>query len=141
MTIEQLAEKHRLKTEAQPDGERIIPSNKRRFHHCHIYQHSEDGSVFGLLLAAVGAEELPRGYVERQKGTLQALGSTISQQGDHEVAFLFDPENQALTEAICRAGKITRRRTVNLTEEQKVVLRERMARVNSARQPKREETS
>jgi hypothetical protein len=133
MTIEDFAAKHRLKTEAQPEGERIIPSNRRRFHACHIYQHSEDGSVFGLILAGVGAEELPRGYVERQKGPLLALGATISQRGDKEAVFLFDPENEAQSAAVCRAGKIPRRRFVNMTEEQRAEARERMAKINSAK--------
>ena len=131
MTVDEFAAKHRLKTEAQPEGEKIIPSNRRRFHACHIFQHSEDGSVFGLILAGVGTEELPRGYLERQKGPLQALGATVSQRGDNEAVFLFDPKNEALSAAICRAGKIPRRRVVNLTEEQKAVLRERMAEVNA----------
>jgi hypothetical protein len=133
MTIHEFAARYRLRIETTPDGEQIIPSNKRRFHHCHIYQHSLDGSVFALILAAVGPEELPRGYAERQKGALQALGSQISQRGDNEAIFLFDPENEALTHAICRAGKISRRRFVSLTDEQKAVLRERIGKINSLR--------
>ena len=133
MTVAEFAAKYRLQTEAQAEGEKIIPSNKRRFHACHVFQHSEDGKVFGLILAGVGPDELPRGYVQRQEVALRALGATISQRGDNEAVFRFDPENDALSAAICRAGKIPRRRRVNLTDEQKTVLRERMAKLNSAR--------
>jgi hypothetical protein len=128
VTIQEFATKYRLKTESEAEGEKIIPSGPRRFHACHIFQHSDDGSVFGLILAGLGSGELPRGYVLRQEGHLAPLGATISQRGDNEAVFLFDPTNERLTGAILRAGKIRRRRLVKLTEEQKVKLRERLER-------------
>jgi hypothetical protein len=133
MTIEEFAEKHRLKIEITPDGEKIIPSRSRRFTDCHIFQHDDAGSVFGLILVGFRSQQLPQGYIERQKVALLALGSRASQEADNEAVFLFDPENEAQTKAVIVVGKISRRRVVNLSPEQKEALRKRMVEVNSAR--------
>jgi hypothetical protein len=132
--IQEFAKKHRLRVEVDPCGEEIIPSRVGRFADCHIYQHDIEGHVFGLILAGFRSQQLPQGYISQHKPLLQSLGCAITQEGDREAVFLFDPENDGQTRAVIEIGKISQRRIGRqLTPEQRQAAGARLTAARAAR--------
>lgn len=129
--IREFARQHRLKARTDACGELIIPGKTKRFTACHIYQHSDDGKVFGAILVGVGSAQLPRGYWFRAGKALTDAGCTISQSAEGEGTVLFNPSNRVSTSAVLSACKIYRRRTVTMSDERKQELRERLARMRA----------
>jgi len=127
--IRAFARTHRLRTKTDACGELIIPSRKRRFTGCHIYQHSMDGKVFGAIFVGVGSDKLPRSYWDRTKVALQDAGCTIAQNTGEEGTVLFDPSNRVSSGACLKFCKITPRRTVS--PEEREILVQRLAQSGS----------
>src|SRR5208282_6305585 len=100
MTIEQFAEKHRLKTKRDDDGTTIIPGRRG-----HIYEYDVDEGLLGVCLMLKSARAY--GYAKRR-----LHGVTTVQDGDFEGCFAFDPTQtmsgakQALREAGIRSKRV-----------------------------------
>lgn len=104
MTIEQFAEQCHVKVRRDSCGEEIIPGRprnaKRQEDRQHIYQHSEDGKLFGIHVHFRSARAF--GFALRR---LLAAGFVPSRLGDAECNMLFDPMNpEEANAAIQEAG-------------------------------------
>jgi hypothetical protein len=103
LTVEQFAEKYHVKVRRDSCGDEIIPGTprfgdeiiprrprkaKRQEDREHIYQHSDDGKLFGVFVDCRTPKAF--GFALRR---LLAAGFVPGQIGDTECNMLFDPSN------------------------------------------------
>jgi hypothetical protein len=105
LDIQQFAEQQRVKLRRDNCGEEIIPGRPRNAtrqeDRRHIFQHSDDGRLFGVCLLLTGTRAF--GNATRR---LLALGFTPGQTGDTEGILLFDPSNSEQAKAAIREAGI-----------------------------------
>lgn len=122
MTIQEFAEQNRVRVRRDSCGEEIIPGRPRNAtrqeDRSHIYQHSDDGKLFGLCYVQPLPYPSSVGKYRNAQKRLLAAGFTQQQNGDAEGIFLFDPTND---------------------EQAKIALREAGIRINRPLSPERRE--
>jgi hypothetical protein len=109
LIIQQFAEQYHVKVRHDSCGDEIIPGKprnaKRQEDRRHIYQHSDDGKLFGLSLRFNSGRAF--GFALRR---LLTAGFVPSQVGDTEATLLFDPSipeqaNASIREAGIRVNR------------------------------------
>ncbi len=120
MTIEEFAEKHRIRIRLDSCGDKIIPGRltakdmpKRMEYRSHIYDNG--GGRLGVCLMFATARRS-----SNPKKILTAQGFTFGQVGDSELTALFDPDNEAQSKAALAVCRIKRIRI--LSEAQRLAL-------------------
>jgi hypothetical protein len=92
LTIQQFAEQYHVKVRRDSCGEEIIPGKprnaKRQEDRRHIFQHSDDGKLFGVYVHFNSGRAF--GFALRR---LLAAGFTPAQIGDTEGTMLFNPSD------------------------------------------------
>lgn len=118
MTIQEFAAKYRLRTKMDVDGTTIIPGRMGQ-----IYEYSaeegqlEGGVRFGVMVIP---PTLRTSFWKRQSKLLRGVGCRINQNGDHEGAALFDPENVKQVKVAIKAARILRIRQYSEATRQKL---------------------
>ena len=125
LTIEDFADRYRLKTRVDECGEKVIPG---RIGDSHIYVYAEDGTRYGVMIVGKGSERLPVGHCLRAERFLEAIGCECSQRGDFEGAWLFDPENDKQARAAMKFAKIRPKR--QMSDRQREVAFSNLARLH-----------
>ena len=94
MTIQEFAERNRLKIVRDKCNDPIIPGRKG-----HLYPHSNDGTEFAAMFMPPKTKGLPWGrWSPKTWGNFRraglAAGMVVLQDGDSEGCLAFDPENR-----------------------------------------------
>ena len=118
MTIQDFATRYRLHTRLDDDQTTIVPGK-----YGHIFDYDDDS--LGVLIMP----KKPRLYYWgfRRTAFLQA-GFTVTQNGDHEGAATFDPQNPAHAKLAIRSAGIKVKKT--LSESDRALRSNRMRELN-----------
>jgi hypothetical protein len=130
-TIDQFAERYRVKLRLDSCGEKIIPGRqwqadmpkripKRQEHRCHIYDHG-DGKHFGVCLMFETKKQWS--YAKKK---LVAAGFTMCQDGDTEGTALFDAANEQQARLALDIARVRTAYSRQLTPEQRQAASGRM---------------
>ena len=118
------AKDRRLRVRRDECNEAIIPGRRGQ-----IYQHNNDGSVFGVMYMPFATKDdrwgawTPRRWGMFKRAAL-AIGMTLLQNGDSEGCLAFDPATDQHVELALKIAKVIRRR--QLTPEQRMRAIERL---------------
>ena len=108
MTVQEFAERNRLKTVRDECNDTTIPGRQGQ-----IY--SQDGTEFGVMFMLPKTKALPWGrWSPKTWGNFRraglAAGMVVLQDGDSEGCLSFDPENREHVQLAIKTAKVKRRR-------------------------------
>jgi hypothetical protein len=119
MQIKEFAAANRLKTK-NTGAEDIIPGKYGEL------AEMNDGGLLRLRLLAVPRSANMTGALRNRRKQAEAGGFKIKWRGDSESIWIFDPTDKAQAAPAIKLVSPKRKRVVNLTDEQRQALRDRL---------------